>query len=377
MSACPPLFAAFDESEESPPRDQSLPRDDSDHQLAPLGAGRLERRPHRLDEADDPGGRPRRGEQARLRPQGAVHDDRAGEVGRSEARRHRGALLARGRRAPGQTRRGGAGRPDRDARRAALRERPGRALDAARDGRRSDAGISGDLPGVADRQDARDDDHAADAQRPGHVPAADRAARRLLRDGRQPRQQQGQPLHRLHRAAADRRQGAGGGVLARPLALFRPEARPFFQGNRLTGTAGCATRKSRGGSPNNMRSIVAALAISVLSAGMAQAQYKQTPAPAPPAINPNGGTVQIIPQTKPGQPQLQPETETPLDSARRIPREEAMKLVAEHKAVYIDVRSKEQYDISHIKGAINIPLAELPNRWRDLPVGKFLITYCA
>jgi hypothetical protein len=126
-----------------------------------------------------------------------------------------------------------------------------------------------------------------------------------------------------------------------------------------------------------MRSIVAALAISVLSAGMAQAQYKQTPAPAPPAINPNGGTVQIIPQTQPGQPQLQPQPETSLDSARRIPREEAMKLVAEHKAVYIDVRSKEQYDISHIKGAINIPLAELPNRWRDLPVGKFLITYCA
>ena len=54
-----------------------------------------------------------------------------------------------------------------------------------------------------------------------------------------------------------------------------------------------------------------------------------------------------------------------------------MKMVAEHKAVYIDVRSKEQYDISHIKGAISIPLSELPTRWKDLPVGKFLITYCA
>jgi Rhodanese-like domain len=125
-----------------------------------------------------------------------------------------------------------------------------------------------------------------------------------------------------------------------------------------------------------MRSIVAALAISVLTAAVAQAQYKQAPAPAPPAVNPNGGTVQIIPQT-PQQPQLQPQAESPLESARRISREEATKMVAEHKAVYVDVRSKEQYDISHIKGAISIPLSELPNRWKDLPVGKFLITYCA
>jgi len=126
-----------------------------------------------------------------------------------------------------------------------------------------------------------------------------------------------------------------------------------------------------------MRSIVAALAVTALTACMAQAQYKQTPAPAAPAVNPNGGTVQIIPQTQPGQPQLQQQMENSLESARRITREEATKMVAEHKAVYIDVRPKEQYDISHIKGAISIPLAELPNRWRDLPVGKFLITYCA
>lgn len=126
-----------------------------------------------------------------------------------------------------------------------------------------------------------------------------------------------------------------------------------------------------------MRSIVAALAITVCTAGLAQAQYKQAPQPAPPAINPNGGTVQIIPQAPAGQPKLQPQVETSLDSAKRITREDAMKMVAEHKAVYIDVRPKEQYDISHIKGAISIPLGELPTRWKDLPVGKYLITYCA
>jgi len=122
--------------------------------------------------------------------------------------------------------------------------------------------------------------------------------------------------------------------------------------------------------------MVAALAITVLAAGLAQAQYKQTPAPArPPVGNPDGPAVQIIPTGS--QPQLQAQPEASLESARRISREDAMKMVAEHKAVYIDVRSKEQYDLSHIKGAISIPLSELPTRWKDLPVGKYLITYCA
>jgi hypothetical protein len=122
--------------------------------------------------------------------------------------------------------------------------------------------------------------------------------------------------------------------------------------------------------------MVAALAIT-FTAVLAQAQYKQTPPPArPPAVNPDGPAVQIIP-TQQGQPKLQPQVEASLESARRISREDAMKMIAEHKAVYIDVRSKEQYDISHITGAISIPLSELPTRWKDLPVGKFLVTYCA
>lgn len=126
-----------------------------------------------------------------------------------------------------------------------------------------------------------------------------------------------------------------------------------------------------------MRTMVAALAITVFAAGLAQAQYKPTPAPAkPPGVNPDGPAVQIIP-TQQGQPKLQPQVEASLESARRISPEDAMKMVAANKAVYIDVRSKEQYDISHIKGAISIPLSELPTRWKDLPVGKFLITYCA
>jgi 3-mercaptopyruvate sulfurtransferase SseA len=66
-----------------------------------------------------------------------------------------------------------------------------------------------------------------------------------------------------------------------------------------------------------------------------------------------------------------------LDTARRITRDEAIKMVAEGKAVFVDVRTKSDYDASHIKGAISMPLTELLTRLRDLPPKKFLITYCA
>jgi rhodanese-related sulfurtransferase len=66
-----------------------------------------------------------------------------------------------------------------------------------------------------------------------------------------------------------------------------------------------------------------------------------------------------------------------LSKARRIPRDEAMKLVRQKKAVWVDVRGKEAFEESHIPGAINIPLGELPNHFTKLPPHKFLITYCA
>ena len=58
-------------------------------------------------------------------------------------------------------------------------------------------------------------------------------------------------------------------------------------------------------------------------------------------------------------------------------REEAIKMVDAKKAIYVDVRPKDQYDIEHIKGAINIPLGDIVTRMKDLPKGKFIITYCA
>ena len=66
-----------------------------------------------------------------------------------------------------------------------------------------------------------------------------------------------------------------------------------------------------------------------------------------------------------------------IQTARRISRDEAVKMVKEGKAAWIDVRARDQYDLGHIPGAISIPLAELPQNFTKLPVKKFLITYCA
>ncbi len=120
-----------------------------------------------------------------------------------------------------------------------------------------------------------------------------------------------------------------------------------------------------------MRTIVAAATAAVLTAAIAGAQYKTPPPPRPQApgsvqMAPNQ-SVQIIPASQDAQ----------LAAARRIPRDEAIKLVKQEKAVYIDVRSKDSYDQGHLPGAISIPLSDLPSHYRDLPVKKFLIFYCA
>ena len=118
-----------------------------------------------------------------------------------------------------------------------------------------------------------------------------------------------------------------------------------------------------------MRNALIAVA---LIAAAANAQYKAPKAP-PPS---QPGTVQVAPNNS-----LQISTSTNADDelskARRVNREEAIKLVKEKKAVWIDVRGKDVYDQSHIPGAISIPLGELTNRLTELPPNKFLITYCA
>jgi rhodanese-related sulfurtransferase len=102
-------------------------------------------------------------------------------------------------------------------------------------------------------------------------------------------------------------------------------------------------------------------AIAVLFiAGAVSAQVKITPGPGT-----NTQPLQVV------QSQGNP------DAAKRITREEAMKLVKEGKAVYVDVRSKETFDFGHLPGAMSLPGSQLIARMRELPPGKMAITYCA
>ena len=126
-----------------------------------------------------------------------------------------------------------------------------------------------------------------------------------------------------------------------------------------------------------MRHFLSALAFVALAGGTAIAQYK-TPQ-APPAAPPVSGPTSAIPVSPNPAVQITPVTpaEQAQESARRITREEAIKMVKDHKAVYIDVRGKDQYDAEHIPGALNIPGTELLAHLNTLPVTKYLITYCA
>src|SRR5450631_486677 len=104
-----------------------------------------------------------------------------------------------------------------------------------------------------------------------------------------------------------------------------------------------------------MRHFVAATAVvAFLATGLADAQMKSA---VPPGTTPSTKVTSAVPVAMP---------EAPLESARRITREEAIKLVKEKKAVYVDVRSKDTYDQAHIKGAINIPLADVLARVREI-----------
>ncbi len=111
----------------------------------------------------------------------------------------------------------------------------------------------------------------------------------------------------------------------------------------------------------------AAAAAALFTAGLAWGQMKTAPQP---AINSNAtSTATLTPAPAPAEPSL--------ESARRIKQDEAIRMVEQHKAIFVDVRPKDSYDVEHIKGAINIPLSELAAREKELPKNKFIITYCA
>jgi len=62
---------------------------------------------------------------------------------------------------------------------------------------------------------------------------------------------------------------------------------------------------------------------------------------------------------------------------KRISEKEAYRLQTNGSAVIVDVRSNSQYQLGHIKGSISIPRSQIVAKFKDLPPGKMVITYCA
>lgn len=63
-------------------------------------------------------------------------------------------------------------------------------------------------------------------------------------------------------------------------------------------------------------------------------------------------------------------------SAMKIKTPDMLALVEEGKAIVIDVRFAEEFEVWHMNFAKNIPLNELPKRLNELPKDTLIITVC-
>ncbi len=61
---------------------------------------------------------------------------------------------------------------------------------------------------------------------------------------------------------------------------------------------------------------------------------------------------------------------------QRISLDEAKAALDSGSAIFVDVRSAEAYQGSHIANSINIPLGELELRLGELDKAQWIITYC-
>ena len=62
--------------------------------------------------------------------------------------------------------------------------------------------------------------------------------------------------------------------------------------------------------------------------------------------------------------------------APRVSREAAGQALLSGEASFVDVRTSEEYRLSHAPGAINVPLRELRDRLHELPRDRPIVTYC-
>lgn len=89
--------------------------------------------------------------------------------------------------------------------------------------------------------------------------------------------------------------------------------------------------------------------------------------------------MKVKPQSSPSRSPFAVSGAQPANAAQfpRISQADALKLYEQGRAVFIDVRSNEQFTKGHIKGALSIPGSQIVGRFAEVPARKTVITYCA
>lgn len=82
------------------------------------------------------------------------------------------------------------------------------------------------------------------------------------------------------------------------------------------------------------------------------------------------------PTSPAAQASLPAQAELPFPEVTRISLADAKAAFDSGAAVFLDVRENDSYQSSHIPGALNIELAQLPAQLSKLDPAKSIITYC-
>ncbi len=110
--------------------------------------------------------------------------------------------------------------------------------------------------------------------------------------------------------------------------------------------------------------MMAAFACLALACDGSQATSTQTETASSQPADPSPASTAATPQS-------------PEDKMARISAQDAIRLQKDGSALIIDVRGTEAYNISHIKGALDINLGKLEaGDFQGLPSNKRIIAYC-
>ncbi len=64
------------------------------------------------------------------------------------------------------------------------------------------------------------------------------------------------------------------------------------------------------------------------------------------------------------------------DSLEAVPAKDLMQRVKKGLVTVLDVRPPEEFAAGHIRGAINVPVAEINKRLNEIPRGQEMVAYC-